>query len=83
MNMPGFTAEASVYRSTGRFAIVAYMVDSSRSLIGPALTLSASARLLPIHFPDPPDPCSACISDCIHRGGNSFSCINLCSWMCF
>jgi len=83
MNMPGFTAEVSVYRSTACYSTSTHLVDSSRSLIGPALSLSAPARLLPVPFPDPLAPCAACISDCIHRGGNSFSCFNLCSWLCF
>ncbi len=82
MNMPGFTAEVSIYRLTGRYSRVVHMVDSSHSLIGPALTLSAPARRLPIPFPDPLAPCAACLSDCIHRGGDSFSCSNLCSWIC-
>jgi hypothetical protein len=83
MNMPGFTAEVSVHRSTGRYSIVAHLVDSSRSFISPALILSAPARRLPIPFPDPLAPCDACIIDCIHRGGDPLSCFNLCSWICF
>ena len=82
MNIPGFTAEASVSKKAGYyFGSLGSVRTGDWPTVEPA-SLRAIRRL-PLPFPEPIDICGACISDCIHRGGNSFSCRNLCSFVCF
>lgn len=82
MNTPGFTAEASLNKK-GDYYIsprgTSIMGDGPR--VRPASFFSAIHHF-PLPFPGPIDVCSACVSDCIHRGGNAFSCRNLCSFVC-
>lgn len=81
MNTPGFTAEASLNKK-GDY----YVSPRSTALmdkeppVGPASF--AAVHRFPVPLPGPIDICSACVGDCIRRGGNAFSCWNLCSFVC-
>ena len=78
MKLLGFTAEASIYQSTEYYVTGEVPSDSSHPLVN----LSTFSRLrFPIPFPVP-DICGVCIASCIGRGGNYFSCQNLCSFVC-
>ncbi|HWP93368.1 MAG TPA: hypothetical protein VNN20_14335 [Thermodesulfobacteriota bacterium] len=74
MNLPGFTAETSVYRSTGRYT-VSYSSDMKESGIVPAMfrsrfcmtaCLACAAFLVMSPVPDPGDflTCGACFGVC-------------------
>ncbi len=81
MNLPGFTAEASLTGKGGNhFSPQVMSRKGNWSPVQP--TFLAAIHRIPLPFP-PIDACSACISDCVHRGGNSFSCSNLCSFLCY
>jgi hypothetical protein len=81
MNTPKFTAEVSLDRKTRYYVSLrrTELMDSGPP-VGPA-SFAALGRF-PFPFPGPGDVCSACVNDCIRRGGNSFSCRNLCSFVC-
>ncbi len=82
VNIPGFNAEASLYATTGRYMTMSNFANANEGGIGPASFGSFVSFRLPAPPPSLPDPCSACISDCVHRGDNFFSCQNLCSFLC-
>lgn len=81
-NLPGFNAEASLYATTGHYVAMSNFTNADEGGIGLASFGSIARSRVPLPLPFLPDPCSACISDCVHRGENFFSCQNLCSFLC-
>jgi hypothetical protein len=79
MTIPGFSAEAALGSSAER-NWVAWQVPGRSAHVFAQASQVILRRPFPLPFPD---PCSACISDCLRRGGNQFSCRNLCSFLCF
>lgn len=80
MNVPGFTAEAAIdVKGSGNFGI--QPAPPKRPTPGIIPALISPIHRIPVFGPI--DICNACISDCIRRGGNAFSCRNLCSFACF
>ena len=81
MNMPGFTAGASLNKK-GDY----YVGPRGTPIMDDALPVKpasfAAIHHFPLPTPGPIDVCSACVGDCLHRGGNWFSCRNLCSFVC-
>ncbi len=81
-NVPGFNAEASLYAMTGHYVAMSNFANGNEGGIGLASFGDFARFRVPLPLPSLPDPCSACISDCVHRGENFFSCRNLCSFLC-
>jgi hypothetical protein len=79
MKLPGFTAEAALATKPAGYL----GVQRARRSLGQPGIIPAFIHRPPIPLPVPIDICGACISDCVHRGGNYFSCQNLCSFVCF
>lgn len=81
-NVPGFNAEASLHVRTDYYAAMNNSINANEGGIGLASFGDFARFRVPLPLPFLPDACNACISDCVHRGGNSFSCRNLCSFLC-
>jgi hypothetical protein len=80
MNIPGFTAEASVYRGVGHKASPRMSADVGRLLVIPALRGRGDA-------PGGGDTSAACLGDCtsscINEGANAAACAKMCERLCF
>jgi hypothetical protein len=83
MSIPGFTAEASLNGKVHCYVSLRGMpIMGDGSHVRPASFAALSLRHILFPFPGPIDVCGACVGDCIRRGGNYFSCRNLCSFVC-
>jgi len=75
MNLPGFTAEASMYQSTGRYLTRVAPSNASLACANPA----ASSKPATMQ----PDLCvRTCLQECTPGGGNSDQCLRNCQERC-
>jgi hypothetical protein len=79
MNLPGFRAQASLYKTSGSYHQAAQAIDQNQR----ALLVSQGCTTICTPDPPPPPDCvPACVMDCRRRGGIALQCLAECRERC-